>query len=164
VRKIEIELGGLTVENPLDYFPGVIAVATLWEDKAPQTCDALWDVLPIKSRSIHTFWFGQCWRTEDNYLLLPVGQPPENPPSEQKPLVPGDVVYFSSLPAGRAPGDRAGGTRAKIMVVFGPARSDATVTPSCVIGHIDENLEGLTDLSRRILYEGPKNVVIRRRE
>src|SRR5262245_59630779 len=99
LKQIQLEIGGIQVEDPASYFAGPIGIASLYEDRAPRACSALWEMLPLKSRTIHTYRFGQCWRTEDNVLLLEPGEVPENPPSAMNPLVPGDLVYFTSRAA-----------------------------------------------------------------
>ncbi len=150
MRKIEIEIGGIWVENPVMYIPGVIGAATLLDDLAPQACQALWDMLPIETRTIHTYRSGQGWRTEKNYALQPPGAPVENP-AGNRPLEPGDIVYLNNhdLPL------------LKIFMTYGRA---TWLTEVSLIARVDENLEGLANMSRRILYEGPKSVTFRRRE
>ncbi len=147
MRKIEIEIGGIWVENPVMYLPGVVGAATLLEDKAPQTCQALWDTLPIEDRTIHAYSAGQAWRAAGNYKLVPEGVV-ENPAES---LEPGDIVHLNMphIPL------------LKIFMVYGNARPPV---PLSIIAKVDENLDELIKMSRRILYEGPKNVTIRRRE
>jgi hypothetical protein len=150
VRKIEIELGGLQVENPEGYLPGVIGAATLLDELAPKTCAALWQALPLTSRTIHTFQLGQTWRTEHNYKLTPSGAPEENLAPEIALLPPGTIYYFK-------PGEKF-----KVMMVYGSSHSYATTRLSH-IATVDENLEGLINACRKILYQGPVSVTIRRR-
>tara|TARA_B100001750_G_C15387773_1_gene535846 strand:- start:490 stop:945 length:456 start_codon:yes stop_codon:yes gene_type:complete len=151
LRKIEIEIGGQWVENPVSYLPGVISTATLLDDLAPQICEGLWNALPIETRTIHAFHSGQTWRTEKNFQIAPDGVV-EN---FQETLEPGDIVFLN-FPEGPL---------FKIFFVYGIARvpTEANGLMS-VIGKIDENFDGLDKMSRRILYEGPKNVTIRRKE
>ena len=148
MRKIEIELGGQWVENPVMYLPGVVGAATLVDDLAPETCQALWDILPIETRTIHTFAAGQCWRTESNHELRSEGAAKENATQELKP---GDILYHDSRRAGNL----------KIGMCYGNARWPG---PIALIAKVDENLDELIKMSRRILYEGPINVSFRRRE
>ena len=147
MRKIEIEVGGLWVENPVMYLPGVIATATLLDDKAPNTCQALWDILPIEDRTIHAYNSGQTWRAAGNYKLAEEGIV-ENPAES---LEPGDIVHLNlpQIPL------------MKVFMVYGNARPPV---PMSIIAKVDENLDELIKISRRILYEGPKNVTIRKRE
>jgi hypothetical protein len=147
MRRIEIELGGMFVENPEGYLPGVIGSAVLLDDLAPKTCEALWQQLPITSRTIHTYALGQAWRTETNHKLLPEAS--ENIATEQTPFHPGDVLYF--LP----------GPLFKVGMIYGTSR--IVPTKISVIARVDDNLEGLINASRRILYQGPLSVTFRRR-
>ena len=148
MRKIEIEIGGQWVENPVMYLPGVIGTATLLDDKAPLICEALWNALPIETRTIHAFQAGQTWRTEKNFPLVEKGIV-EN---YQDTWQPGDIIYLNrpELPL------------FKVFFVYGNARPPSD--QMSLIAKVDENLEELANISRRILYEGPMNVTIRRRE
>ncbi len=134
---------------------GVKAAATLLDEVAPKTCQALWDVLPIiDDRTIHVAWSGHAWRTDRNYQLRPEGEPVEN---RAERLGPGDVIYYPNF---RIP-------LLKIGVAYGLAQ---WLAPFCqpadvaLIAKIDENLDEFVGVCRRILYEGPKLVSIRRRE
>lgn len=147
MRKIEIEIGGQWVENPVMYLPGVIGAATLLDGLAPETCQALWDLLPIETRTTHTFAAGQGWRTERNYVLRSAEAAVENLTQDLKP---GDIIYHHSPGMGNY----------KIFMCYGIARWPM---PATLIARVDENLDELVKMSRRILYEGPKNVAFRRR-
>ena len=148
MRKIEIEIGGQWVENPVSYLPGVIGTATLFDEKAPQICNALWNSLPINTRTIHAYQAGQTWRTEKNFELV-APNVIENYLDEWEP---GYIVYLNKpeLPL------------FKIFLVYGNGRPPAK--EMSVIGKVDYNFDGLDKISRRILYEGPKNVTFRRKE
>ena len=142
MRKIELELEGVTV------------TARLLDKKAPKTCQALWDALPIiDDRTIHTAWSGSAWRTERNYQLLPEGEPVENVAER---LQPGDVIYYANF---RIP-------LLKVGVAYGPAQWLAPFRQPidvALIAKINENLEQFREVCRRILFEGPKVVSIRRK-
>ncbi len=132
------------------YLPGVVAVATLLEDKVPRACQALWEMLPIETRTIHAFNAGQTWRTEKNYQLLQEGGS-ENLP--QGSFEVGDIAHLNlpDIPL------------FKIFFIYGMSKTTRPDSMS-VIAKVDENLDELVKMSRRILYEGPKNVTIRRIE
>ena len=149
MRRIEIEVGGQWVENPVMYLPGVVATATLLEDRAPRACQALWDMLPIETRTVHAFNAGQTWRTEQNYNLSPDGVS-ENPPDG--PFEVGAIAHLNipDIPL------------YKIFFIYGNSRTTRPHSMS-IIGRVDESLEELINMSRRILYEGPKNLTIRRK-
>jgi hypothetical protein len=151
MRKIEIELGGMFVENPEEYLPGVIGAATLHDDLAPKTCEALWKMLPITSRTIHTYRLGQTWRTEHNYQLTESGMPEENLAPETARLPIGNIYYFKP------------GAKYKVMMIYNIADSYPRTRLSH-IATIDENLAALVRECRKILYQGPLNITIRRRE
>ena len=148
MRRIIIELGGQWVENPVAYLPGVISEAALLEDKAPETCKALWDRLPMETRTTHSFFSGQAWRTEHNYPLRKDDDPIENAAQDMEP---GDVFYFGSPEAGNY----------KICFSYSKAR---WASQACHMGRIDKNLAGFIEASRRTLYQGPLTLSIRRKE
>ncbi len=148
MRRIIVELGGQWVENPVTRLPGVICEAVLLEDKAPETCKALWDKLPIETRTIHSFGSGQAWRTEGNYELRKAGDPIENVGQDMQP---GDIMYHDSRGMGNY----------KVCFGYGKAR---WAMPACHFARIDKNLEGFIAASRRILYQGPLTLSIRRKE
>ena len=50
---------------------GVRAVATLLEEEAPRTCNAVWDALPIEGETYHAKWAGRELYT----LTPPFGDP-----------------------------------------------------------------------------------------
>ena len=150
MRKIEIEIGGQWVENPVAYLPGVIATARLSDDKAPKACQALWELLPIETRTIHAFNAGQTWRTEKNYQLMPEGIS-ENPPKGAFEV--GDMAHLNiaDIPL------------FKTFFIYGISKTTRPESMS-VIAKVEDNLEELVNMSRRILYQGPMNLSIRRKE
>jgi hypothetical protein len=66
---------------------GVSALAELREEDAPQTCAAVWDVLPVSGETHHAIYSGS-----ECVLLLPeaVRVSPENATSD---VAPGDVAF-----------------------------------------------------------------------
>jgi hypothetical protein len=71
----------------------VRAVATLLEDEAPRTCNAVWDALPIDGETYHAKWAGR-----ELYTLTPPF--PVSPGGENATItpIPGDVLYFDVSP------------------------------------------------------------------
>jgi hypothetical protein len=71
----------------------VHAVATLLEDEAPRTCNAVWDALPIEGETYHAKWAGR-----ELYTLTPPF--PVSPGEENATItpIPGDVLYFDVSP------------------------------------------------------------------
>lgn len=119
--------------------------ATLYDEHAPNTIEALLERLPIRDRTIQVRWSGNAWRTEQDYQLLPRGSEVEN---KVERLTAGDIIYFPPI---------------KIGVAYGPAQwlnpfmSPIDVT---LIGKIDRRLEEFTALCGLILYRGPLPVRI----
>ncbi len=142
MRRIEIELDG------------VVAVARLLEDQAPRACQALWDYLPIHDRTIHVGWSGSAWRTEKNYQVYPQNDPRENLVTELKA---GDIIYHANFAIPNLKFGFAYGL-AKWLAPYGE------LLPVDLIGKIEENLDPFVAVCEKILFEGPKNVVIRRKE
>jgi hypothetical protein len=71
----------------------VRAVATLLEDEAPRTCNAVWEALPIEGDTYHAKWAGR-----ELYTLVPSF--PVGPGEENATItpIPGDVLYFDVSP------------------------------------------------------------------
>jgi Protein of unknown function (DUF3830) len=71
----------------------VHAIATLLEDEAPRTCNAVWGALPIEGETYHAKWAGR-----ELYTLVapfPIGPGAENATVTP---IPGDVLYFDVSP------------------------------------------------------------------
>lgn len=67
---------------------GVTATADLLEEQAPQTCAAIWELLPVEGRLVHGMYSGP-----ELFVVLDGG--PSPPPENQVHLpLPGDVGYF----------------------------------------------------------------------
>ena len=137
MRGIELELDG------------VVARGVLFDDRAPRTCQKVWDLLPIEDRTIQVRWSGAAWRTEKNYPLR-LGEV-ENPVTV---LQAGDLIYY----------DEPRLDLYKIGVAYGRAawrdfKGDLRVAH---IGALTENLEAFCRASDRILFDGPRPVRIRR--
>lgn len=131
-----------------------VAEAALFEDKAPNTTQALWEHLPIHDRTIQTRWSGDAWRTEGNYELRPEGEPVENVAER---LSAGDIIYF--------PGYRGG--LIKVGIAYGQAQwLNPFMEPIDVahIGKIDTNLDQFVEVCQQIIFQGPFDVEITRIE
>ncbi|MCX4550935.1 DUF3830 family protein [Streptomyces sp. NBC_01387] len=78
------------VELSLDK-RGVSCTARLLDDKAPVTCAAVWDALPLGGDVYHAKY-----ARNEIYALLP-GFAPQEPPLENPTVtpVPGDLCYFT---------------------------------------------------------------------
>jgi hypothetical protein len=136
--RIEIEIGGARGR------------ATLYEEAAPGTVAAFLQKLPIVDRTIQTRWSGDAWRTEGNYELLDKDAEIENVAER---LGAGDLIYY--------PGYKAG--LLKIGMAYGDAQWLAPFMEPLdvsLIGHVDENLDGLIAVCSRIIFDGPVSVRI----
>ncbi len=72
----------------------VACVARLLEAKAPRTCEAVWNALPLSGDAYHAKY-----ARNEIYGLIPAFADPE--PGRENPTItpiPGDVVYFSFEP------------------------------------------------------------------
>jgi hypothetical protein len=84
MRKLRFELRGTS------------AVAEMHDDIVPNTCDAVWNVLPVEGMAIHANWASR------EIMLHLQGEkvlrlPPEGP-SRRGTTAPGDIVYFWRSP------------------------------------------------------------------
>jgi hypothetical protein len=119
--------------------------ATLLEDKAPITCQAVWALLPIDDRTVHVKWSGNAWRTWGDYPIDIPANPVENPGHI---LEAGDLVYYPGMH--------------KICVAYGDAE---WLSPHCerldvtVFGKIDPaQTDRLKQVSESVWLEGAKPV------
>jgi hypothetical protein len=131
---------------------GAVAEATLFEDQAPDTIQALWERLPIVDRTIQARWSGDAWRTDGNYELLSREHAVEN---EATRLSAGDIIYY--------PGYKSG--LLKIAIAYGNAQWLAPFMvplPVSYIGKIDTNVAAFVERCQRIIFEGPLSVEIAR--
>ena len=75
---------------------GTTAIAEMHDDVVPNTCNAVWDMLPVTGMSIHANWASReimLHLEGDKILRLP----PEGPPHHGI-IAPGDILYFWRSP------------------------------------------------------------------
>lgn len=143
-------------------FPGggPSAIADLLEEDAPSTCDALWNLLPLRLKAIHDIWSGhQVLAHLDNKIVLQ----PENVLTYIP--MPGDIFYyyrpahyFRGAPYGRS-------ESAELGIVY-----DRDTRPQGPRGPEAVNLfasisSGLTDFARScedMITHGQKDLLIER--
>ncbi len=128
---------------------GVKTVAILLEDKAPKTCQALWDTLPFESMAIHSHWSGgRLHTTSHPKLALDTSSYPriENPSSYQGP---GDVVIEPIT--------------GELNVVYAPGsyRWMGTSWPVTSVATIEGNFGSFAKKIERLQWEGAKKLVIK---
>lgn len=90
VRKIKLELEGAS------------ALATLFDEHVPRTCEAIWNILPVSGKAIHANWSGR------EIMLHLEGEKVLRPPQEMSVhsnfTAEGDIHFFyraSSLSRGK---------------------------------------------------------------
>jgi hypothetical protein len=129
---------------------GVKSTATLLDEQAPKTCQAVWSRLPIEDLTIHVRWSGSAWRTEQNHRLEM--DEAENPIT--RPDV-GDLIYY------RDPDHDL----YKIALAYGPCqwRDSEGELPVTRIARLEDNREAFLEVCKHILFEGPKVIHIRRK-
>jgi hypothetical protein len=71
---------------------GVSAVADLLEDRAPKTCELIWERLPLEGRLIHGMYSGP-----ELFIILD-GFPEVVPENQVSRPLPGDIGYFHQNP------------------------------------------------------------------
>jgi hypothetical protein len=134
----------------------VSATATLIDDAAPATCDALWEALPVTAVSHHAVYSGS-----EAVLVLPalVRADPENATSD---VVKGDVG-FTWFDAGSSFGvDEA---FSEICWFYDddarPSMHEGPV-PVSLFARLDPGSEAFCDESRRMRREGVKGMTVER--
>jgi hypothetical protein len=137
---------------------GVVAVATLLEDAAPETCRAIWERLPFQGELWHAMWSGP-----ETYLHIDPGIRigPENQTFH---TLPGDVGYYC-LEGGRLMDWREDMAELAFFYDRGarPSMMDGPV-PMNIFGRIVDNLTGFAQMCRRIHREGVKPFRVERSE
>ncbi len=74
--------------------PGIDCVATLLDDVAPETCNAVWNTLPVQGDTVHGRWSGP-----EIFIETPSLPDIDQENGIHKPL-PGDLCYWM-CPAGK---------------------------------------------------------------
>jgi hypothetical protein len=141
---------------------GVSAIADLLDDDCPNTCDALWKVLPLRVRAIHDIWSGH-----EVLALLDAKQviEPENVLTYIP--VPGDVFYyyrpahyFRGAPYGRS-------ESAEIGIVYDrDTRPQGPRGPEAVnlFANISSGLEAFAKACGDMISRGEKELLIEKVE
>ena len=141
---------------------GVAAVADLLEADCPQTCEAIWRLLPLRVKAVHDIWSGhQVLAHLDPTFILP----PENVLTYLP--VPGDIFYYyrprhyvRGAPYGRF-------ESAEIGIVYDrDTRPQGPRGPEAVnlFGNISSSLEGFAKACEDMIYRGQKELLIEKVE
>jgi len=137
---------------------GVSAIAELLEDRAPKTCAAIWNALPVSGETHHAIYSG----SECVFLLPAVLRvEPENATSD---VSPGDVGFAWFLPGSSIVVDRE---FAEICWFYDrdarPSMPEGPV-PVNLFARITEGADAFFAVCRRMRREGVKPVIIERME
>ncbi len=138
------------------------AIADLLEDDAPNTCDALWDLLPLRVKAIHDIWSGhQVLAHLDNKVVLQ----PENVLTYIP--IPGDIFYyyrpphyFRGSPYGRSESAELGIVYDRDTRPQGPRGSEAVN----LFANIASGLEDFARSCEDMIYHGQKDLLIEKVE
>ena len=145
-------------------FPGEAASATadLLEDDAPNTCDALWNLLPLRLKAVHDIWSGhQVVAHLDKSVVLQ----PENVLTYLP--MPGDIFYyyrpahyFRGAPYGRTESAELGIVYDRDSRPQGPRGPEAVNLFASISTAIDQFAKACEDM----IYRGQKEILIERVE
>jgi hypothetical protein len=141
---------------------GASAVADLLMDDCPNTCEAIWKLLPLRLRAVHDIWSGhQVLLHLDNKVLLE----PENVLTYIP--VPGDIFYyyrppnyFSGSPYGRSESAELGIVYDRDTRPQGPRGPEAVN----LFANISDGLETIARACEEMITRGQKNLLIERVE
>ena len=123
---------------------GLTLTGDLFEDKAPKTCQALWNSLPLDGSVTNVTWSGNMLR-----LWVKIPEPPE-PENVSALQYPGDILFV--------PG------RNGLRFVYGPAqmRGPAGTHPVPRIGRLAGDLTDFVKLAKRVEWDGAKTMALAR--
>jgi hypothetical protein len=124
-------------------------IAVLLEKDAPKTCEVFWNALPIEHEAVHASWSGEC------ILVVPCGADATGiKPGENETIFvgPGEIALF---------------TPAQELLVFygrGQPRWRSGPTPSTVFARITHGHEEFANECRKLVREGSKVLLVKRKE
>lgn len=145
----------------LDFVDDHVAVAARFLAAAPQTSDAIWELLrsgPIESIALHGIWAG-------HELAAELPPPPTPIPPENQSLypAPGEILFWSI--AGGVSRNYPNAIN-ELAIIYGPDTRLNLGTigdkPGNVFAFATDNLDGLASTAHRMRYEGAKRLTIGR--
>ncbi len=139
---------------------GTSAVAVLLEDDCPNTCEALWNLLPLRLTAIHDIWSGhQVLAHLDTTVVLQ----PENVLTYIP--VPGDIFYyyrppnyFRGAPYGRSESAELGIVYDRDTRPQGPRGPEAVN----LFANISSGLEPFARACEDMIHRGQKALLVER--
>ncbi len=131
-RRLRVELAGLRVD------------AELLDERAPRTCDAIWEALPLEGRVTNVNWSGDMLRF---WVTIPEPPEAENVVTLQHP---GDILFV--------PGWNG------LRFVYGPAQMRGPRGPHPVprVGRLLGDLAAFVALARRVEWDGAQPMTVSR--
>jgi hypothetical protein len=140
----------------------VSAIADLLEEDSEMTCQALWDLLPLRLPAIHDIWSGHLVRAHlDNSIQLI----PENVLTYIP--VPGDIFYYyrpphyvRGAPYGRAESAELGVVYAEDTRPQGPRGPEAVN----LFANISSGLEDFAKACEEMVRSGQREILIEKVE
>jgi hypothetical protein len=148
-KQIELEIDGVTL------------VADLLDNRAPRTCSMIWDVLPLEEPISHQQWSGSGLQVHGSRLREATRKAglwpdPMYPDYGENPFIYGCRGELSFHPI--SPG---------LFITYGKSvfsGPEYGVLPSYIFGEINQDLDKLRDVGRKIAREGRTEIVIRKKE
>ena len=123
-------------------------LAVMHEDKAPKTCRALLKALPINGKVIHARWSGEA-------IWLPLGNMRIETDFENQTIHPskGELLFYPGFLSEK-----------EILIPYGSSTfaSKAGFLPGNHFASIEDGLDRLAEVGKRVLWGGAKKITIRR--
>jgi hypothetical protein len=126
-------------------FDGHTLAGVLFDDRAPDICNRIWQALPLEGQTTNTIWSGDMLRL---WVQIPETERQENIAGLHNP---GDILFI--------PGWNG------LRFVYGQARMQGPsgAHPVPLVGRLHGDLTGLAEFGRRIEWEGAKSLRVTRR-
>ena len=152
------EPSGKQIELEID---GVTLVADLLDNRAPRTCAMILDVLPLEEPISHQQWSGSGLQVHGQRLRAATRKAglwpdPMYPDYGENPNIygcRGELVFHPISPG--------------LFITYGKSvysGPEYGVLPSYLFGEINQDLDKLRDIGRKIAREGRKKIVIREKK
>ncbi|MFH0848808.1 MAG: DUF3830 family protein [archaeon] len=140
---------------------GVEAKADLAESDAPKTCEAIWNLLPIKATALHDIWSGH----QVFLFIEPTRIIEYENVSRLLDVNPGDLFYyyrkphyFRGAPYGKIEASEIGIVYDRDTQPRGPHGVKAVN----LFGAVTENMSGLAAACEKMIEEGKKSILLER--